>query len=285
MSIVAPDNSRGPILDLAPPTLTAGFKVLVRNKTTGEALGIDLPAAWGGKAISLDWRRRTVLDEDGADCSSLLNSAENSLWLNRQPLKPGVNVVEVGIPNLAYAALGATGDFQVVGSRAERSTTGDAGTLAKGVLGGRAVGVPLSADIITAAVDFNFALAKPKSVVGILLNVTSETDFVIATYTPSTNSLKLYSVIAGVASLLKEKASGEEESLGGTLTVQRTASALKATGPVGSTEVALGAPAAGGAYLYDYFNGAGPSTRSYDNLRFDAPLAAKATLRWEKGYY
>lgn len=69
--------------------------VVVRNKTTGRTLKLNLPSAWDGDDLTLDWYRRTIEDQDGLDRSALLDPVDNSLWLAREPLLAGSNSVEV----------------------------------------------------------------------------------------------------------------------------------------------------------------------------------------------
>jgi len=85
--------------------------LVVRNKTTGKALRLHLPAEWDGSDLSLDFRRRTVTDSSGADRSSLLDISENALWAV-DPMVAGSNEIEiesvraatVAGPNLPKAA-------------------------------------------------------------------------------------------------------------------------------------------------------------------------------------
>ncbi len=94
MSITAPENARGPVLDLALPASEPPVKWTLRNITTGKSLSINLPEFWGGLDLSLDFRRRTIQDSEGADRSALLDTTDNTLW-TPDPLIAGVNDVQV----------------------------------------------------------------------------------------------------------------------------------------------------------------------------------------------
>lgn len=92
MSITAPDNSRGPILDLTLPASEDAVDIILRNKTTRKSLTLNLPAGWEGDDLSLDWRLRTIQDGSGADRSALLNSDRAALWAARPPFSGAVDV-------------------------------------------------------------------------------------------------------------------------------------------------------------------------------------------------
>ncbi len=80
MSIEVPANSRGPILDLTLPASEDAIDLILRNKTTGKQLTVNLPEGWDGTDLSLDFYRRTIKDAGGADRSGLLDPDDNELW-------------------------------------------------------------------------------------------------------------------------------------------------------------------------------------------------------------
>jgi hypothetical protein len=95
MSLILPDNVRGPILDLTLPASTDALDIVFRNATTGKTLTINLPAEWDGDDLTLDWLRRTITDQTGADRSALLDPGDNDLWGAREPLAGGSNDLEI----------------------------------------------------------------------------------------------------------------------------------------------------------------------------------------------
>lgn len=96
MSLILPSNARGPILDLDPPTDEGACTIMLRNKTTGKSLAINLPADWDAGTLTLDWSRRRITDAAGLDRSALLDPGDNALWLDGQPFAAQVgNDVEV----------------------------------------------------------------------------------------------------------------------------------------------------------------------------------------------
>lgn len=97
MTITLPENARGPILDLTLPVSAEALDIVLRNATTGKTLTIKLPAAWAGDDLSLDWYRRTIRDQNGADRSALLSATDNGLWTDPPPLITGVNDVEIEV--------------------------------------------------------------------------------------------------------------------------------------------------------------------------------------------
>jgi hypothetical protein len=94
MSIILPPNARGPLLTLTLPAIATGAAVVVRNTTTGKELALNLPPAWGGNDLTLDFYRQTIKDEGGFDRSSLLDAVVNSLWIP-EPVLAGVNALDI----------------------------------------------------------------------------------------------------------------------------------------------------------------------------------------------
>lgn len=86
--ISVPTNSRGPLLELSLPTTAAGRGILitVKNVTSGKSLRLDLPGEWNGDDLTLDWHRKTITDQTGADRSSLLNTEHTALWDAEPPI-------------------------------------------------------------------------------------------------------------------------------------------------------------------------------------------------------
>lgn len=80
MTITVPDNARGPILDLTLPASEPAIDIVLRNKTTGKQLTVNLPEGWEGTDLTLDFYRRTIQDVSGADRSALLDPEDNGLW-------------------------------------------------------------------------------------------------------------------------------------------------------------------------------------------------------------
>ncbi len=91
MSITAPENARGPIIDLKAPAFANPVDVVVRNTHTGKSLVLNLPVLAEPLELSLDFYRRTILDGDGNDQSALLSSLDHALWDAKPVLVPGVN--------------------------------------------------------------------------------------------------------------------------------------------------------------------------------------------------
>jgi hypothetical protein len=91
VSLILPTDSRGPILDLELPESEAAVELVVRNKTTGKTLTINLPAEYEGGDLRLDWYRRTVRDQDEVDRSAWLDPNDLELWTATAPIVAGVN--------------------------------------------------------------------------------------------------------------------------------------------------------------------------------------------------
>lgn len=95
MTLITPDNVRGPILDLELPASQPPIALAVRNLTSGRSLALNLPEGWGGERIRLDFRQQTITAPGGADRSALLDSEDNALWRLPEPLVAGPNDLEV----------------------------------------------------------------------------------------------------------------------------------------------------------------------------------------------
>lgn len=160
MSVTFPSDATRPVLDLALPVFTDPVDLVVTNQTSGDDLTLELPASWDGDDLTLDFDAQTIVDQTGADRSSLLASGSD-LW-TPEPLAVGVNDVEVearGGPISAASgfttesgaitgdalAIGGnwtavsnsdTDDFSVAAGVATRTSTSDSGSL---YLVGRAV--------------------------------------------------------------------------------------------------------------------------------------------------
>lgn len=96
MAIVAPDNARGPIIQLELPASAKAREIVLRNVTTGKTLTINIPNPWAGDDLTLNWFRRTITDQTGADRSALLDPEDNALWVTSTPLIAGSNVLRIG---------------------------------------------------------------------------------------------------------------------------------------------------------------------------------------------
>jgi hypothetical protein len=94
MPISIPSNSRGPVLDLALPVQAKAITVIITNQSTSKSLALNLPAAWNGDDLTLDFVNRTIRDQKGADRSGLLDPVNNQLWVP-EPLIGGPNVVKI----------------------------------------------------------------------------------------------------------------------------------------------------------------------------------------------
>lgn len=107
--LTMPENVRGPRLTLALPKLLNKHNVLLENTTTEQQLRLSLGSEWDGDDLLLDFPRRTILDQEGKDKSSRLDSEVNSLW-TPEPLIPGKNDLRITVnrePESEAKALGA----------------------------------------------------------------------------------------------------------------------------------------------------------------------------------
>lgn len=100
MPIILPENARGPVLDLTLPASTPARDIILKNTTTGKQLTLNLPAAWAGDDLTLDFSARTITDQTGADRSDLLDSEDNELW-RPAPLITGANSLEIEVAETA----------------------------------------------------------------------------------------------------------------------------------------------------------------------------------------
>lgn len=127
MTLTLPTNARGPILDLTLPETEFPVDAILRNLTTGKSLTIAIAAFSGGETFGgpgnfggvsnfgglfggglvLDFFRRTIRDQTGADRSALLDPIDNELWTT-DPFGSGESDITIeldtaGAPK-AYAA-------------------------------------------------------------------------------------------------------------------------------------------------------------------------------------
>lgn len=100
MTVTLPKNARGPVVDLTLPASANPLDLILRNKTTGDQLTIDIPGAWAGDDLTLDFFGRTIKDQNGVDRSSMLNTEDNALW-TPNPLITGVNDLEIEVAETA----------------------------------------------------------------------------------------------------------------------------------------------------------------------------------------
>lgn len=82
-----PANARGPRLEFALPEFAGAIDLIVVNTDSGEQLTLHLPT-WDGDDLELDFFRRTITDQLGADRSALLDSDDAGLW-GLDPLSEG----------------------------------------------------------------------------------------------------------------------------------------------------------------------------------------------------
>jgi hypothetical protein len=189
---------------------------------------------------------------------------------------------------MVYAALtgSASTDLAVAAGSISRSKISDAGTLPNPFLG-RAVGLPIGASVVRTSLHFDQP-GMPGMSVGLFVNVVSAAEFTAAQLFTATGTVRVYSVAAGKATLLKE-AVMFEGALNGTLEVERKQKRLMVTvaGEMLVSLSGLGAPSAGGVYIYDANTSASGGTRTYDDFKVSTPAAyaATATLRWSPAYY
>lgn len=123
--ITLPANARGPVLKLTLPETEFAVSVILRNVTTGKSLTIAVAAftadTFGGSGnfggagnfgglfgggLVLDFFRRTIRDQTGADRSALLDPIDNELWTS-EPLVSGANEISIEFHSAsakAYAA-------------------------------------------------------------------------------------------------------------------------------------------------------------------------------------
>lgn len=103
MTATFPKNARGPIVELTLPASANAVDLILRNKTTGKQLTLNLPAAWSGDDLTLDFFNRTIRDQTDADRSALLNATDNELWIPN-PLITGENDLEIEVLGLTVAS-------------------------------------------------------------------------------------------------------------------------------------------------------------------------------------
>lgn len=93
MSVTYPDNAIRPVLELTLPTSTPATSIVLTNNDTGDDLVLDLPTSYDGDNLTLDFAAGTIVDQDGADRSSLLR-AGSDLW-TPAPLAAGANDISI----------------------------------------------------------------------------------------------------------------------------------------------------------------------------------------------
>ena len=93
--VEVPDNGRGPILELSLPSFEKAVTLLIESgqepvpEHIWRSLTLNLPAGWDGDDLTLDFFRRTITDQTGADRSALLDAEDNDLW-RLDPIEAGV---------------------------------------------------------------------------------------------------------------------------------------------------------------------------------------------------
>lgn len=229
MSIEVPDNARGPILDLTLPASEPAINIVLRNKTTGKQLTLNLAEDWEGEDLSLDWRLRTITGASGVDRSALLDPEDNELWAAAEPFSGTVDVeVEASAPASAlddfengdlvygltgkfakiggvYSALsgGDADDFNVSGNRVVRMAYGDIGSY--GGLSGRAVGLNLDLADYQARIELGVSVVAEggsNAVAGMLLRVVDNENFLAVRHPLGNTFLDLVKVVGGANELL-----------------------------------------------------------------------------------
>lgn len=329
MSLLLPGNARGPRLDLELPESLQARDVVVENLTTGKSLTLELPANWGGNDLTLDWHRRTITDQAGADRSDLLSASDNGLWLEPWGFTLGASNdirIEVqggsviatddfnqsagnltgkttGTGALTYTVVAGSDadDFTIdtVNRKAQRTAVSDAS-----VDTGRAV--VLGAGTYTASrIEATFtASALPSGArLGLFLRLTDLNNYVRLELRGSGGAGKecvLLRRVAGVSSVMEVLLNGKaitfpytfqfglEIAANGDWSFQGIED--QAASGNHSDLASAGALKNGKVGIYDAWASATAATRTIDQLRaFDlataGPYVAKATLRWEKGYY
>jgi len=348
VSLLLPSNARGPVLDLVLPASEQAIDIVLRNKTTGESLTLALPEDWDGTDLSLDFRRRTIVDTTGADRSSLLDPSDSGLW-KTEPLITGANAIEIEAVGAALVAKddfnqtagpvtgksletggtwegeGDADDFSVVAGSEHllrRSAVSDAATYK-----GRLIKASTPSVAATRVVTDFFASADPStSPFQVILPSACarigtggvRLESLIQWSNPvGTSELRLFLQIkeeglagakapilgeAGPLTAIKEAALGGArlrmilECVGGEAKAFLFPLSEPNSGPLlaGKHEYLEGKGAknlsSGKVGVYDATTTATAPTRSFDRFRaYDlsgkGSYTAKATLRWEKGYY
>lgn len=323
MAITLPNNVRGPALDLTLPASAEATDLTVRNNTTGKTLTINLPTAWAGDDLVLDWFRRTIQDQTGKDRSDLLDAADSDLWSSPAGFLPGAsNDLEIeavcaaltgqdpfnqtagtlAAKNLplggTWAEAGGAGVFSVVAGEShclQRTQTNDGAAIGRLALAGAAEeeGTVVAVD----AKVSTLGLGPPYQGVFCRYKDVSNYVYAIILFEEST-SVFVYKVVAGVATKLSGTAVGSYAANTNhriALQVERSGawsvSFDDSTVATGTDEVLAAGKTLGKGRrgIYDQWSGSTGKTRTYDNftVRSLAPAAyaAKAALRWDRGYF
>lgn len=184
-----------------------------------------------------------------------------------------------------YAALSksATTDFEVDATNhlLARTAKEDKGTLAGGLMKGRAVGLALSLGATVAKVDFHKTYEGEEHTPGLLVRAVDTSNFLAIFGNTKTGNWVVYQVVGNVATGLMGKVLGKDASTGWrTLTVavqggffEAYLSNYSGSKPLfsGYSAALTEALASGGVYVYDEYRGTAAVTRQYDNLRVWSP--------------
>lgn len=74
MTVALPDRISGPVLDLSLPSFSDDHDLQIVNNTTGKSLTLDMGASWDGDDLTIDFARKTIIDQTGADRSALIGT-------------------------------------------------------------------------------------------------------------------------------------------------------------------------------------------------------------------
>lgn len=283
MPLTLPNNVRGPILDLSLPATAEAIDIVLRSNTTGKSLTINLPAAWGGDDLSLDWFRRTVTDQTGADRSALLDPQDLSLWTELMPLVVGSNDIEIEAAQVAtQLATSLTGTASNDSSSGSVAWSNPSKATASDNVRATAVLAPGASSHYLRFVNAGLTIPVGSKVVGVSAN--AEGASAVGAVRPQAAHLIIAGVIQptnrantagwGVAELGRDVGGGSTD-LWGVPSLSRSDIEHSEFGFALSME---GVPGSGG-------------TASIDALQmgifYKIPKAFPCTaeLRWEKGYY
>lgn len=283
MTVTPPSNYRGPYVDLALPASSNALEIVLRNATTGKTLTLNLPAEWAGDDLTLDFYRKTIKDQTGADRSALLDSEDNDLW-STAPLIAGVNDLEIevipGVLSSGPKSPGTAADDATTGtvawSNASNAKASD-GSYAKATMlaGTKSHYLKLT--------NYGFAIPAGATILGIK----PEMERRASNGAVDDNSLKIVKggVISGTDHASADEwfngAGDEKVSAGGATDLWGLAWTLA---DINASTFGLALSAHNGA--------SGSREAEVDHIPITvyyrpgaAAYGATATLRWERGYY